>query len=258
MGKTDSLGYLGTSATINGVTYKSNRITYSSSNPSLLSIDNNTGEITVKAGNATGTYSVKISILVGGNVVGTKTIDVTVTKMQTIDLPAYNNNDCVDIGSGEKGDGWANIGNDSDNEAYNDQILLLNCATTCSGNVNTIIDNIISACKGTGKYDNTALDTAAVKAKELYKKALEELFKNRAGKKSSNTVNVGGYKAYTTTYHYQSSTGGTSPKSQSVSNGYIGLTLQISTNKNDTYKCQVNTTCVKDIIQIFYRQALGL
>lgn len=258
IGKDTPIGSLGRSCKIGNRTIDSSRITYSSSNESILSISPNSGEMTIKGGNTSGEFSIQVKILIDGIVVGTKTVTVTITKAQTIELPEYENNNCVDLGSGDKGNGWANIGNDKDNEAFDDQALLLNCATTCVGNLNTIIDNIINACKSAGKYDLAALETASTKAKALYKAAIEQLFANRADNKKSKTITVNGYKVYSHTGHYQSTVEGNSAVGQSVEKGELGLLLLISTRQNDTYKCEVNTTCVKDIIQKFYKEAMGL
>ncbi|MBR1374382.1 hypothetical protein IJ556_08050, partial [bacterium] len=257
MRKSEAIGSLGRSCTIDGKNIATDRITYSSSNSSLISI-NDSGEVTLNGGSSAGEFQVKVNILIDGIIVGTKTINITVTKVQTFDLPEYDNNECVDIGSGENGGGWANIGNHKDNEAFSDMTLMANCAATCYGNLKGIIDNIVNACKSAGIYDTAALDKAAQKTKELYENALKELFTNRAGKGDSKVVKYNNYNMYSYTEKYASGTEGKSPVSQKASNGDLGITLRISYSNNDTYKCEVNTTCVKDILQKFYREALGV
>ena len=256
----------------NSKTITTDRISYKSSNESLISIDKNTGTVTVN-GTANGIYAATVTILVDGVEVGKRTVNVRIIQdgfdwasMSDINVQGYVSeggdatpNRVVPLSQLYEGNGVMNLLNSSGLLGGIDWHTAVSRAKT---SLASFVDTLAEACAASGvQYDQAALNTAKEKVVALYNTAFDHSLGHWAGEQDGryNTVEYDGE-----TYHYHVAkfhNDGIAMDSQysygsSASNNQLGL--RIGEQYDDTkFQIVVNVKCVMDFFNKFYQQALG-
>ena len=241
----------------NSKTITTDRISYKSSNTSFVSIDRNTGKLTV-TGAANGDYSTTVSVYVDGDKVGEKTITIHVETTTEIDFAKanyYTNNNQELLTGGLSGSG---------SQFQTD--LPANLPTDI-GKLTTWIDDLYKALIASNQgLDENALLTAKNQIVELYSTAMETVYTTIAAQKRLKR-GKGGQIQFTynnQTYNVYGAqdddgkefNGQFAANNQKAANNDLGIYLWVKTDRK-SYGVNINTQCIMDMFQKFYEQALS-
>jgi hypothetical protein len=261
------------SLTYNGQLITSDRFSYSSDS-SFISIDKTSGKATINGGATAGTYTVNVSVSIDGTQVTTKQMTVTVEPPAS-SLDWANNTTKYSGYMTTVSGGDINLSTNSLSDMYaNNAVIDLNGSAGIYGSeldsaiagaktgLSTFVSTLVSALENSGA-DSAALKTASEKVIELYSTALDksnssgDWFKGKGTQERSLIYDGENYGFYLRKYSSQGSVVDyRDTVNASASNNQLGLTTSKQKN-NDRCKITVNAKCVMDLLDKFYKQALG-
>ncbi len=247
------------------------RISYSAtvkSGDGTATVSNNTLTI---SGSTSGYTTVVVSTIVDGTVLDTQTITIHVVDSSfdwasmTTSYNGYINmngtsstpNDVKTLGELYSGNGVISLLDTTSLSGAGKE----NCIAQAQSNIASFVEFLAAACEATGNYDSTALNTAKQKVIELYQTALSHSLDNWPNRKTTNEniVSYDGenYNYTTRSYCSDNTTNDTADAhSSSASSNDLGLQINYGHCSGNT-QIVVNTTCVMDLFNKFYAQALS-
>lgn len=261
-GKDTLIGSLGRSCKIGERTIDSSRITYASSNESILSISPNSGEITIKGGNnTTGEFSIQVKILIDGVVVGTKSVNIKIVNEMKLEESddVFEGQKIKDIMSGQA----------------KSAIMLSSFKTwdeakaEAKSNIQYYVNNLVKIFgNSSAKFNADILQKAAQTTINYFTAAIDAIYDHGTDSKyegyqnlTFNYTDANGKtqtentKYCQVTYKYESSAGGPE-KAENISAQSCGISLNESYNNTNTYEYYLNTAILLTKFQEFYNSLL--